>query len=711
MELYMMNRQHGRMILEFVENGPLLWPTIEENGVTRPKKYSELSAMEAIQADCDVKATNIILQGFPPEVYALLSNHKVSKELWERIQLLMQGTSLTKQERKCKLYDEFDKFAYKKGESLRKFYLRLSLLLNDMNIYNMKLEQFQVNIKFLNTLPPEWSKFVIDVKLVRDLHTTKVDQLHAYLGQHKFHANEKGDDLIDAINHMMSFLTAVVTSRYPPTNNQLRNSSNPRQQATINNGRVTVQPIQGRQKNLAASTSKPYTSGPSGNNSGKQRTVVCYNYKGEGHMLKQCTKPKRKRDEAWFKDKVLLIAFMANLSHYGSDNLVGVHNLDNMTNNVINQAVQAMSISEQSNIMNQSETEITSDSNIIPYSQYFEPKLYDGSVIQKTKAIVIQDSEETLMLEEESLFKMVQKQKDPMMFKKKVNTKPVDYAALNQLSQDFETRPTQVEVPNELPKVSMVNSSLKKLKYHLARFDVAVKQHRVESNRFQDKIKEVLNENEQLLEQAISKDIVNIVVTANVNNAYEPVNECERCVTLETELQKDFIKNECYDKLFKQYTTLEKYCISLESQEKDIIIKKLKERIKSLSGNLKEEKIKHELEEIETINIELDHRVTKLVTKNDHLKQTYKQLYDSIKSSHIRSKEQCDDLIKQFNIKSAENSDLNASLQEKVLVITALKDTLRKLKGKDVVDEAVALHPINPELLKINVAPLDLACV
>nr|GEY42361.1 hypothetical protein [Tanacetum cinerariifolium] len=79
MELYMMNRQHGRMILESVENGPLIWPSIEENGVTRPKKYSELSATEAIQAVCDVKATNIILQGLPPEVYALVSNHKVAK--------------------------------------------------------------------------------------------------------------------------------------------------------------------------------------------------------------------------------------------------------------------------------------------------------------------------------------------------------------------------------------------------------------------------------------------------------------------------------------------------------------------------------------------------------------------------------------------------------------------------------------------------------
>nr|GFC57100.1 hypothetical protein [Tanacetum cinerariifolium] len=98
-----------------VENGPLLWPTFKENRVTRPMKYSELSRTEAIQADCDVKATNIILQGLLPEVYALVSNHKVAKELWERIQLLMQGTSLTKEERECKPYDEFDKFAYKRG--------------------------------------------------------------------------------------------------------------------------------------------------------------------------------------------------------------------------------------------------------------------------------------------------------------------------------------------------------------------------------------------------------------------------------------------------------------------------------------------------------------------------------------------------------------------------------------------------------------------
>ncbi|GKE85382.1 hypothetical protein Tco_1559124, partial [Tanacetum coccineum] len=62
------------------------------------------------------------------------------------------------------------------------------------------------------------------------------------------------------------------------------------------------------------------------------------------------------------------VALMANLSHYGSDALAEVNNHDNMDNNMINQVVQAMPSSEQSSVVNHSETEITSDSNIIPYS-------------------------------------------------------------------------------------------------------------------------------------------------------------------------------------------------------------------------------------------------------------------------------------------------------------------------------------------------------
>ncbi|GKD21586.1 hypothetical protein Tco_1223289 [Tanacetum coccineum] len=80
-----------------------------------------------------------------------------------------------------------------------------------MNIYNTKMEQFQVNIKFLNSLPPEWSKFMTDVKLVKDLHTTNFDQLHAYLEQHELHLNKvhfmrerNQDPLALVANHQMT---------------------------------------------------------------------------------------------------------------------------------------------------------------------------------------------------------------------------------------------------------------------------------------------------------------------------------------------------------------------------------------------------------------------------------------------------------------------------------------------------------------------------
>nr|GFD16728.1 hypothetical protein [Tanacetum cinerariifolium] len=75
--------------------------------------------------------------------------------------------------------------------------------------------------------------------------------------------------------------------------------------------RVTIQPIQRRQNSVTAGSSRPYASGSAGASS-KQRVIVCYNCKGEGHMSKQCNKPKRKRDAEWFKDKVLLVQAQAN---------------------------------------------------------------------------------------------------------------------------------------------------------------------------------------------------------------------------------------------------------------------------------------------------------------------------------------------------------------------------------------------------------------
>ncbi|GJV23930.1 integrase, catalytic region, zinc finger, CCHC-type containing protein [Tanacetum coccineum] len=384
------------MILSGADNRP---PMLDKD---LTKKYVELFATEKIQADCDMKATNIILQGLPIDIYSLVNHHRVAKDLWVRVQLLMQGISLTKHERECKLYNAFDKFTHIKGESLHKYYLRFTQLINDMHIYNMKMEQFQVNTKFLNSLPPEWSKFVTDVKLVKDLHTTNFDQLHAYLEQHELHANEVlllrehnqdplafvanqqmtpphfntyqslynnpqiqqqfspsqygsihpnqhysstyssqpqfnhssypyqsqmnhqtsyvlqiayqspqvstqpmtesplldpgfavpifslGDDLIACLNKAMAFLTVVASLRFSSTNNQLRTSSNLRNQATIQDGKSNA------------------TSSGGNNASGQTRVVKCYNYQGEGHMARQCTQPKRPRNAAWYKDKAML---------------------------------------------------------------------------------------------------------------------------------------------------------------------------------------------------------------------------------------------------------------------------------------------------------------------------------------------------------------------------------------------------------------------
>ncbi|GKD92106.1 retrovirus-related pol polyprotein from transposon TNT 1-94 [Tanacetum coccineum] len=339
MELYMQNREHKRMILESVEHCPLIWPTIEENGVTMTKKYAELSPTEKIQADCDMKVINIILQGLPTDIYSFVNHNRVAKDLWEKVQLLMQGTSLTKQERECKLCDAFDKFTHIKGESLHQYYLRFTQLMNDMNIYNMKLEQFQVNTKFLNSLPPEWSKFVTDVKLLKDLHTTNFDQLHAYLEQHELHPNE------------------------------------------------------GRQNSYVVGTSgtKANTSGIGGNYLGQQRAIKCFNCQGEGHMARQCLKPKRKRDATWFREKVLLVeaqgneglvtqsvithnaayqaddldaydsdydeistakaVLMVSLSSYGSDVLSEVPYSDNTNNDMLNQSVQEMLYSKQPHLV------------------------------------------------------------------------------------------------------------------------------------------------------------------------------------------------------------------------------------------------------------------------------------------------------------------------------------------------------------------------
>ncbi|GKC29707.1 hypothetical protein Tco_1037001 [Tanacetum coccineum] len=113
--LFIKGKKHGRMMLDLINNGLLVYLTIEDDGQTRLKKYSELT----------------------------------------------------------------------EGEILYEYYWRFSHLINDMHTIRMTMQQVQVNTKFLNALPPEWSKFVTDVKFAKSLCTTNYDQLYAYLRQYE----------------------------------------------------------------------------------------------------------------------------------------------------------------------------------------------------------------------------------------------------------------------------------------------------------------------------------------------------------------------------------------------------------------------------------------------------------------------------------------------------------------------------------------------
>ncbi|GJW31900.1 putative ribonuclease H-like domain-containing protein [Tanacetum coccineum] len=258
-----------------------------------------------------------------------------------------------------------------------------------------------------------------------------------------------GDDLIACLNKAMAFLTTVASSRFPSTNNQLRTFSNLRNQATIQDGRVTMQQVQGRQgQNYSGTTYKSNATSSRGNTtSGQARVVKCYNCQGEGHMARQCTQPKRPRNAAWYKEKAMLaeaqearqildeeqlafladlgipvsqaqtiiphnaafqnedldtydsdcddlstaqVVLMANISNYGSNIISEVPNSETYLNDMDNQSVHALQDFEQSPVMDFTDNEISSDSNIIPYSQYLQET--QQATVQDTNLQAQQDS-------------------------------------------------------------------------------------------------------------------------------------------------------------------------------------------------------------------------------------------------------------------------------------------------------------------------------
>ncbi|GJT38782.1 hypothetical protein Tco_0938647 [Tanacetum coccineum] len=519
----------------------------------------------------------------------------------------------------------------------------------------------------------------------------------------------------------------------------------------------------------------------------------------EGQLQAVHLSPNRK-DETWINDKGVVgfklnqskspiildaydsdcdelnsakIALMANLSRNGSDALTEVHNQDNLNYDLFNQSEQIMTSSEQSNDVSQTETDITSDSNIIPYSQYLSEtqqetvqnsnssaqqdvlilSMFDQLSTQVTHCTTVNKAlnteldrykEEVKDLKEkqnvensfsgsneqyaeivrlkQNLFEQVQekdflmktvsdlkndlkreenrnidreidlekkiKQLDNIIFKRGQSAQTVHMMTKSKICYDhsskqaigFEKPFCLKKARESRPKLYDGNTILK--------MDTIVVPDSDETLALSERVFSKMRHFEK------TRSIVFNIPIRKPTSGPALEDPSHSSTTVIVEVPKELP------------TLFELSELRAQSQAKDTVIDKLKEQIKYLKGNVEDSTVKMDMDEIETLNIELEHRVTKLVTENEHLKQTYKQLYDSIKPKRVQSKEQCDALIKQVNIKSGEISDLNAKLQEQGLVIAALKNELRKLKGKALDNEDTVTHSVDPKVSKDNMEPI-----
>ncbi|GJW36754.1 retrovirus-related pol polyprotein from transposon TNT 1-94 [Tanacetum coccineum] len=299
-----------------------------------------------------------------------------------------------------------------------------------------------------------------------------------------------GDDPIACLNKAMAFLMAVASSRFPTTNNQLRTSSNLRNQATIQDGRVT-----------------PFCYSSEGGNLLQvvmARVVRCYNCQGEGHMARQCTQPKRLRNVAWYKEKAMLaeaqearqilneeqLTFLTDpgiladqaqtIIPHNATFQTKVPNSETYLNDMDNQRVQALQDFEQTPVMDFTDNEIFSDSNIIPYSQY----------LQETQQAAVQDTN-------------LQAQQDSMIL-----------SVIEKMSEQMINHVNNWEKDNKEQNNELITAELERYKERVQTFeqclniDLSSREKMIDSQ-MDDMIREKLTLKEQIdsLEQNLSEQI------------------------------------------------------------------------------------------------------------------------------------------------------------------------------------------------------------
>ncbi|GJY18115.1 hypothetical protein Tco_0389606 [Tanacetum coccineum] len=116
--LYYRGKENGVNILKSIDEGPFQMGTTRvivakgtegllNLGPERPRVYSDLSQDEKDRYNADIRATNIILQGLPKDIYSLINHYTDAKDIWDNVKMLLEGSELTKEDRKSQLYDDW----------------------------------------------------------------------------------------------------------------------------------------------------------------------------------------------------------------------------------------------------------------------------------------------------------------------------------------------------------------------------------------------------------------------------------------------------------------------------------------------------------------------------------------------------------------------------------------------------------------------------
>ncbi|GKD37376.1 reverse transcriptase domain-containing protein [Tanacetum coccineum] len=246
---------------------------------------------------------------------------KSDYESWKiRIERYIRGKTLASNERfgkvspikKEELFDEYERFRTIGNESIHDYFVRFHKLINDMKITQLDIHTHQMNTKFVNNLPP-----IVDplAYLAQTTHyhaptqtTTPPPPQYGPLTSSTPQQvpQSSNDAMLATMNQIVSLLSGF-QKQFPPTNNQLRTSSNSRSHATVHDRQIITETVQRRASGNVGNTGNRGTQnyGQTKDNVGKK--VICYNCRGEGHVSRQCKEKKRVKDSQYFKDKMLLM--------------------------------------------------------------------------------------------------------------------------------------------------------------------------------------------------------------------------------------------------------------------------------------------------------------------------------------------------------------------------------------------------------------------